>query len=128
MQTFAPTHAPARTSATGRPHASSPRNSCDPCPSRGLAHTYWPCELLNAFILRMAVAGHSVSTAMMLGHRPYAMEQLEMARHIHDEELARMADQLQSYFDAPPQDCSLAISGSDQFSTHTLFRPWPLAS
>ena len=42
-------------------------------------HTYWPCELLNDFVLRMAAQGHCVNMSMMLGHRPYALERLALA-------------------------------------------------
>lgn len=62
--------------------------------------TYWPCELLNAFILKMAAAGHCVNTAMMLGYRPYAMEQLALARDVRDDSLHALAQRLQTYFDA----------------------------
>lgn len=75
-----------------------------PCP--GLAAgdppaTYWPCELLNAFALKMAASGHCVNMSMMLGHRPYALEQLALARGAADGELHHLAAQLQAYFDSP---------------------------
>jgi hypothetical protein len=54
----------------------------------------------------------------MLGHAPYAQEQLAIARQHHDGELDGLADRLGGYFSAGP------ASGS----THTLLRPWPLAS
>ena len=79
---------------------------------------YWPCEVLDAFILHMAKRGHCVNTAMMLGHPPYAQEQLNIARQHHDGELDGLADRLGGYFSAGP------TSGS----THTLLRPRPLAS
>lgn len=69
---------------------------------------YWPCDLLNAFVLQMAATGHCVNTAMMLGHRPYALEQLATARAEQGEELHTLAAQLQAYFDAaPPQACAV---------------------
>jgi hypothetical protein len=64
--------------------------------------TYWPCERLNAFILQMAAHGHCVSAAMMLGHRPYAVQQLAAAQQVPDEALRSLVAELQAYFDAPP--------------------------
>ena len=64
--------------------------------------TYWPCERLNAFILQMAAHGHCVSAAMMLGHRPYAVQQLAAAQQVPDEALRSLTAELQAYFDAPP--------------------------
>ena len=69
---------------------------------------YWPCEVLDAFILHMAKRGDPA----------YAREQLAIARRHQDSELAGLADRLGDYFSAGP------VSGS----THTLLRPWPLAS
>ena len=72
---------------------------------------YWPCELLNAFVLQMAAHGRCVNTDMMLGHRPYALEQLALARAAGNEELAALAAQLQAYFDAAaPQACAVAAA------------------
>ena len=76
-----------------------------PCPglaAGGPPATYWPCELLNAFALKMAASGHCVNMSMMLGHRPYALEQLALARGAADEELHHLAAQLQAYFETPP--------------------------
>ncbi|CAN7266039.1 hypothetical protein LJR074_001204 [Acidovorax sp. LjRoot74] len=67
----------------------------------GSLATYWPCELLNAFALKMAASGHCVNMSMMLGHRPYALEQLALARSEADGDLHHLAAQLQAYFDAP---------------------------
>lgn len=64
--------------------------------------TYWPCERLNAFILQMAAHGRCVNAAMMLGHRPYARQQLAAAQQLQDDSLRDLAAQLQAYFDAPP--------------------------
>ena len=83
-----------------------PMDDTRPClPNAGGAAsgvTYWPCERLNAFILQMAAHGHCVSAAMMLGHRPYAVQQLAAAQQVHDEALRSLAAELQAYFDAPP--------------------------
>ena len=76
-----------------------------PCPglaAGGPPVTYWPCELLNAFVLKMAASGHCVNMSMMLGHRPYALEQLALARGAADGELHHLAAQLQAYFETPP--------------------------
>lgn len=70
-------------------------------PAGGPPATYWPCELLNAFVLKMAASGHCVNMSMMLGHRPYALEQLALARGAADDELHHLAAQLQGYFDTP---------------------------
>lgn len=68
---------------------------------------YWPCERLNAFILKMAAHGQCVNAAMMLGHRPYALEQLARARALGDPDLAGLAAPLQAYFDATPSGNAL---------------------
>lgn len=39
---------------------------------------------------------------MMLGHRPYAVQQLAAAQQVPDEALRSLAAELQAYFDAPP--------------------------
>lgn len=80
--------------------------------SHSASHShYWPCELLNAFILRMAAAGRCVNTAMMLGHQPYALEQLAAARAVPDEGLHAAADRLQAYFDvAAPRGCEVVAA------------------
>jgi hypothetical protein len=89
-------HVPASKTAMARPAASTTH-----------AH-YWPCELLNAFVLKMAASGHCVSTAMMLGDRGYALEQLNIARTTQDASLRALAARLQTYFDAAaPQACAL---------------------
>jgi hypothetical protein len=95
-------------------------------PAGGAPHGYWPCELLNAFALRMAASGHCVNMSMMLGHHPYALEQLALASGMQNGDLHRLVAQLQAYFQAP-------VDGGDgsaaaQVSTQTLLRPWPLAS
>lgn len=68
---------------------------------------YWPCERLNAFILQMAAHGHCVNAAMMLGHRPYAQQQLAQALQVADEALQALAGELQAYFSAPPESATL---------------------
>ena len=75
-----------------------------PCPglaAGGPPATYWPCELLNAFVLKMAASGHCVNMSMMLGHRPYALERLALAAQAPDASLQELAGQLRPYFDAP---------------------------
>ncbi len=39
---------------------------------------------------------------MMLGHRPYAVQQLAAAQQVPDEALRSLVAELQAYFDAPP--------------------------
>lgn len=92
----------------------------DPCHGAVASHgsapgalhsTYWPCELLNAFVLQMARAGHCVNTDMMLGHRPYAQQQLDLARGSHEAALQALAERLQRYFDASaPEACKVAAA------------------
>jgi len=73
--------------------------------------TYWPCGLLNTFVLKMAAAGHCVNTDMMLGHRPYAQGQLALARASRDEALRALSARLQVYFDAAaPEGCHVAAA------------------
>ena len=43
---------------------------------------------------------------MMLGHRPYAVQQLAAAQQVPDEALRSLAAELQSYFDAPPDSAA----------------------
>jgi hypothetical protein len=86
-------------------HGASPSTSNA---SHACAAHYWPCELLNAFILKMAATGHCVNAAMMLGHRPYALEQLAVARAVQDERLNALALRLRTYFDAAaPHGCAV---------------------
>ena len=74
-------------------------------------HTYWPCELLNDFVLRMAAQGHCVNMSMMLGHRPYALERLALAAQGPDNSLQELAGQLRPYFDAPVLEAGAGSSG-----------------
>ena len=74
-------------------------------------HTYWPCELLNDFVLRMAAQGHCVNMSMMLGHRPYALERLALAAQGPDNSLQELAGQLRPYFDAPVLEAGAVSSG-----------------
>lgn len=60
--------------------------------------TYWPAETLNVFMLRMAAAGHCVNAAMMLGDRPYALQQLTIALALEDQALRELATELAGYF------------------------------
>jgi hypothetical protein len=83
----------------------------------GIPHhaTYWPCDLLNAFVLKMAAAGHCVNTDMMLGHRPYAQSCLDAALDSRDENLGALATRLQVYFDAEaPEGCRVAAELDDE--------------
>ena len=74
-------------------------------------HTYWPCELLNDFVLRMAAQGHCVNMSMMLGHRPYALGRLALAAQAPDASLQELAGQLRPYFDAPVLEAGAVSSG-----------------
>ena len=74
-------------------------------------NTYWPCELLNDFVLRMAAQGHCVNMSMMLGHRPYALERLALAAQAPDGSLQELAGQLRPYFEAPVLEAGAVSSG-----------------
>ena len=104
-------------------------------------HTYWPCDLLNTFVLRMAAQGHCVNLSMMLGHRPYALERLALAASAPDTGLQELATHVRPYFEAPvlqaespaplpaaQGDGLAAPPDSSHASTQTLLRPWPFAS
>ena len=72
---------------------------------------YWPCELLDTFILKMAANGRCVNTAMMLGDCQYAKAQLATAMMLHDGELASLSARLQVYFDTAAADgCTVAAA------------------
>ena len=89
----------------------------------GMPHhaTYWPCDLLNIFVLKMAAAGHCVNTDMMLGHRPYAQSRLDAAYNSHDESLGALAARLQVYFDAAaPEGCRVAAELDEEGRGHLL--------
>ena len=60
---------------------------------------YCPTQLLSAFALLMAGHGRAVCTAMLLGDREYAMEQLARAHTLHDPQLREIAARLFAYFD-----------------------------
>ena len=62
--------------------------------------TPWPAELLEAFSLRMASHGMSVSRAMMACDRRYALQQLSDAHNLADETLRLMAVQLFRHFES----------------------------
>lgn len=60
----------------------------------------WPQTLLDAFGLRMASRGMSVSRALMLSDRRYALQQLVHAHQLKDEALSLLAVQLFRHFEA----------------------------
>ncbi|MBD9393211.1 hypothetical protein [Acidovorax sp. ACV01] len=121
MLTFAAMTAPAKARGAAFPLHAPGEATGDPASAHGALHPaamshahYWPCELLNAFILKMAATGHCVNTAMMLGHRPYALEQLAVARAVQDDSLNALALRLQAYFDAAaPQGCAVVAEISE---------------
>jgi hypothetical protein len=87
-------------------------HAAHPCPA-GVHASYWPCERLNAFILQMAAHGHCVNAAMMLGHRPYAEQQLSKAVALQDDGLRALAAELRGYFEAPPEAAALHLGADD---------------
>ena len=74
-------------------------------------NTYWPCELLNDFVLRMAAQGYCVNMSMMLGHRPYALGRLALAAQAPEASLQELAGRLWPYFDAPVLEAGAVSSG-----------------
>lgn len=62
---------------------------------------YWPSDVLYAFTLKMAAHGLCVSASMMLGDRKYALQQLQLAHTMDDEELREIAVRMFGYFEQP---------------------------
>jgi len=60
--------------------------------------TGWPDEDLQAFALRMASHGYSVSRTFMRFDRRYALEQLQLAHTSADDALRAMATRLFGLF------------------------------
>jgi hypothetical protein len=60
----------------------------------------WPTELLDAFSLRMASHGMSISRPLMLSDKRYALEQLVHGQAMGDEALREMSIRLFRYFEA----------------------------
>lgn len=58
----------------------------------------WPSEMLDAFSLRMASHGMSISRPLMLSDKRYALEQLVHAQTLCDETLRLMSVQLFRHF------------------------------
>jgi hypothetical protein len=63
---------------------------------------YWPMGLVEAFALRMAGHGHSVSVSMMVADRHYAIDQLEHAHTLADEHLHGLAMELFRHYERLP--------------------------
>lgn len=124
MLTFAAPTAPVQNRGAELSPGAETGAGAVPAQDRGAAHdgrtgalhaTYWPCELLNAFTLKMASLGRCVNTDMMLGHRPYALQQLAAARASDDTALSGLAARLQVYFDAAaPDGCKVAAALDDE--------------
>lgn len=60
----------------------------------------WPTDLLEAFSLRMAGHGMSISRPLMLCDKRYALEQLVHGQTMCDEELREMSMRLFRHFEA----------------------------
>jgi hypothetical protein len=61
----------------------------------------WSSSALQAFTMRMAGHGFSVSSTLMNYDRVYALEQLQMAHALADAPLREMAMELFRQFDRP---------------------------
>lgn len=62
----------------------------------------WPLDLLENFSLRMARHGMSISRALMMCDRSYAVQQLTHARSLDDACLYDLATQLLTHYEARP--------------------------
>jgi hypothetical protein len=60
----------------------------------------WPTDLLDAFSLRMASHGMSISRPLMLSDRCYALQQLVHGQNLDDETLRLLSVQLFRHFQA----------------------------
>lgn len=60
----------------------------------------WPADLLEAFSLRMASHGMSISRALMLSDKCYALQQLVHGQNLGDEVLQHLSVQLFRHFEA----------------------------
>lgn len=60
----------------------------------------WPNELLEAFSLRMAGHGMSISRPLMLSDKCYALQQLVHGQNLDDETLRLLSVQLFRHFQA----------------------------
>ena len=60
----------------------------------------WPTELLEAFSLRMAGHGMSISRPLMLCDKRYALQQLVHGQSMGDETLRLLSAQLFRHFEA----------------------------
>lgn len=60
----------------------------------------WPSELLDAFSLRMASHGMSISRPLMLSDKCYALQQLVHAQSMNDDDLRLLSVQLFRHFEA----------------------------
>jgi hypothetical protein len=82
--------------------ADQPSRAQSTAPVLRLVHPsrdYWPRSMLEAFSLRMAGHGLSVSGTMMNCDRRYALEQLGQAHALADSGLREMAMELFRYFE-----------------------------
>ena len=62
----------------------------------------WPLDLLESFSLRMASHGMSISRALMMCDRQYAVQQLTHAQGMEDACLHDLAVQLLTHYEARP--------------------------
>jgi hypothetical protein len=60
----------------------------------------WPADLLEAFSLKMAGHGMSISRPLMLCDKKYALQQLSHGQCMHDEALRLLSVQLFRHFEA----------------------------
>jgi ABC-type phosphate transport system auxiliary subunit len=63
---------------------------------------FWPASVLEAFAVRMAGHGFSVSGTMMKHDGNYALEQLRLAHSLADAPLRELAVELFRFFERQP--------------------------
>jgi hypothetical protein len=81
-------------------------------PDRQHPH-YWPCDMLRAFTLQMAASGQCINISMMLGSREYAIEKLNCAHSLGNDQLRELAVTMFSYFDDEPCHAVAQFVASD---------------
>lgn len=69
----------------------------------------WPADLLDAFSLRMARHGMSISRPLMLSDKCYALQQLVHGQTLDDEALRLLSVQLFRHFESRHSGLALSI-------------------
>lgn len=70
---------------------------------------HWPWSALQAFTMRMASHGFSVSSTLMTCDRRYALDQLQQAHTLADDPLREMAVELFRHFERSQKGLAAAV-------------------